>query len=69
MKAKARKRRFTKEQRKWCENYEKETGFEPLMDDYLYGNERFFSAAIKSVRWFEEWASDAHLNIGRGIPV
>lgn len=60
--------RMTKEQRAWCKNYERETGFDPLMDDYLYGNESFVNAARFSVRWFEDWSNDAHLNIGRDIP-
>lgn len=63
-----KKLRMTKEQRAWCKNYERETGFDPLMDDFLYGNESFVEGALKSVRWFEDWSSDAHLNIGRNIP-
>ena len=60
--------RMTKEQREWCKNYERETGFEPLMDDFIYGNEPFVVAAKNSVRWFEDWSCDAHLNIDRNIP-
>lgn len=63
-----RKIRMTKEQRAWCKNYERETTFEPLMDDFLYGNESFVDAAKQSNSWFEQWASDAHLNITRNIP-
>ena len=62
------KRRLTKQQREWCKNYQRETDFEPLMDDFLDGNATFVHAARKSCRWFEQWASDAHLNITRGIP-
>lgn len=62
------KRRFTKQQREWCKNYQRETDFEPLMDDFLFGNETFVHAARKSCRWFEEWANDAYRNITRGIP-
>jgi len=63
-----RKRRMTKAQKAWCDNYRQQTDFEPLMDDFLHGNEPFEHAARKSVRWFEDWASDAHLNVGRNIP-
>ena len=59
---------MTKEQRSWCRMYKKETGFEALMDDFLEGNETFLVAARNSNRWFEDWASDAHLNISRAIP-
>ena len=62
------KRRLTKKQAAWCKNYQEQTDFEPLMDDYLFGNETFVHAAHKSCRWFEDWASDTHLNISRGIP-
>ena len=60
-------RTMTKAQKAWCAMYEKETGFDPLMDDYLSGNETFAFAARKSIRWFEDWANDALLNIGRRI--
>lgn len=66
--AKRKRIRMTKEQREWCERYEKETTFEPLMDDFLAGNESFEKAAQDSIRWFEDWSSDAHLNISRDIP-
>lgn len=59
---------MTKEQRAWCKLYKNETGFEPLMDDFLAGNSTFIVSAKMSVRWFEDWSSDAHLNIGRNIP-
>ena len=60
--------RMTKEERAWCKRYEKETTFEPLMDDFLAGNETFLEAARASVRWFEDWSRDALLNISRDIP-
>ena len=59
---------MTKEQREWCKNYERHTTFEPLMDDFLYGNETFVEAAKKSNRWFEDWSSDALLSVGHQIP-
>lgn len=61
-------KRRNKAQKAWCTNYQNETGFDPLMDDFYAGNETFVQAAKKSVRWFESWASDAHLNIGKDIP-
>jgi hypothetical protein len=61
-------RRMTKQQRAWCREYERQTTFEPCMDDFLCGSESFADAALWNVRWFEDWSSDAHLNIGRNIP-
>jgi hypothetical protein len=55
---------FTPEQKKWCDNYEARTGFEPIMDEYIAGNESFVAAAKRSVRWFEDHASDAMRKIG-----
>jgi hypothetical protein len=54
-------KRYTKKQRLWCENYQNETTFEPMMGDYELGNENFSQAARKSVDWFDGWASDALL--------
>lgn len=59
---------MTKEQREWCKEYKRQTTFEPLMDDFLYGNESFVQGAKLSIRWFEDWSSDAFLNISRNIP-
>lgn len=53
-----KKIRMTKEQRSWCKNYERETGFEPLMDDFLAGFGSWKQAAEGSVRWFEDWSHD-----------
>lgn len=60
--------RMTKEQRAWCKRYEQETTFEPLMDDFLAGNEPFVKAARDSLRWFEDWSSDAFIRAGEDIP-
>ena len=59
---------MSKAQRDWCREYKRQTGFEALMDDFLYGNETFVEAAHKSNRWFEDWSGDALLNITRNIP-
>jgi len=66
MKFKAGK--YSAAQKKWCEMYERETGFEPLMCDYEAGNEEFRIAAKKSNRWFESWSSDALLHITQDDP-
>ena len=55
------KNRYTKKQREWCDNYQNETTFEPLMDDFEAGNETFQKAAWRSVRWFEDWKTDAFM--------
>ena len=55
--------RFTKVQREWAKNYESVTTFEPLLDDFLYGNESFVEAAKKSIRWFEDWSHESMLRI------
>lgn len=50
---------YTDEQRAWCQRYERETTFEPLMCDFEAGNESFLAAAKNSRNWFESWAGDA----------
>lgn len=62
------KRKYTDDQREWCQQYEHQTTFEPLMCDYEAGNESFIEAAQKSVHWFESWSSDAYLRISERIP-
>lgn len=59
---------FSTEQIAWCRKYKKETGFEPLMCDFVAGNETFYEAARKSIGWFEDWATDALLRITRKSP-
>ena len=59
--------KYTKEQRKWCERYERETGFDPhAMGDYEAGNKTFVDAAKDSVHWFEDWSNDTYLRITSG---
>lgn len=55
--------KYTERQRKWCEHYERMTGFEPLMCDYEAGNESFVQAADKSTQWYEVHTSDMYLSI------
>lgn len=66
MKMKFPRGKYTAKQREWCERYESETGFEPLMSDFEGGHETFVAAAKKSTGWFESWASDAYLRITKG---
>ena len=58
------KRRLSAKQRQWCKEYEYRTTFEPLMDDFLAGNESFYQAAKKSLNWFVNWSNEAF----QGIP-
>jgi hypothetical protein len=53
--------KYTEEQKEWCKNYQDETRFEPLMDDFEAGKESFYKAATFSLTWFESWSSDALL--------
>ncbi|CAB3735052.1 hypothetical protein LMG22037_05927 [Paraburkholderia phenoliruptrix] len=62
------KGKYTKEQQAWCENYEARTDFDPLMDDFEAGNETFYEAAQKSIRWFEDHSSDALNSISHNVP-
>ncbi len=59
---------YTKAQREWCERYEQETTFEPLMCDFEAGNVSFIQAAKESTRWFENWSGDALLRGCGDIP-
>lgn len=59
---------YTPQQREWCEKYERETTFEPLMCDFEAGNETFLAAAKNSRAWFESWAGDAYLRGCDDIP-
>lgn len=61
-------KRMTSAQTAWCREYKHQTTFEPLMDDFKAGNATFSQCAHSSVRWFEDWSTDAHLNISRNIP-
>lgn len=58
-------RTLTRAQRAWCKKYRESTMFDPLIDDFLAGEETFEEAAQKSIAWFEDWANDATLAISR----
>lgn len=60
--------KYNPEQKAWCKKYQKETGFEPLMDVFEAGNETFHHAAQKSIQWFECWSSETLLRISAGYP-
>ena len=51
-------KRMIKKQAQWCAHYEQQTGFAPMMDDFLIGTITFREAAKKNVRWFEDWSID-----------
>jgi hypothetical protein len=60
--------KYSAEQKKWCEDYKHETGFEPIMEEYEANKETFYQAAMRSAQWFEDWSSDAFLRISNKIP-
>ena len=59
------KRKLNKKQQGWCEAYEHATAFEPLMDDYLGGNESFEDAAVHSIEWFRDYFEECMRSIPR----
>lgn len=61
------KRKFTKKQSEWCKFYQRQTSFEPLMDDYLAGNESFAQAAAGSIEWFSDYANETRRNLERAL--
>lgn len=51
--------KYTDAQKKWCQFYERETGFEPhAMADYEAGHLTFVQAAKDSIGWFENWSNE-----------
>lgn len=59
----------TPEQRAWLQQYENQTGFEPMRQDELDSGELTFAeVAQQNIDWFEAWAADAHLAIQRNVP-
>ena len=60
--------KYTAAERRWCEAYEAETTFEPLMCDFETGNQTFVEAANFSVKWFKDWSNDVYLKISAAIP-
>lgn len=62
-KVKVARKRLTAEQRKWCKEYERTTGFDAMIDDYVVGNESFVECAKTSVGWFEDWCIEAQQHI------
>lgn len=54
---------FTTPQWQWCRDYLLETGFEPMMCDFVANTQSFAEAARLSIAWFESWSSDAYLRI------
>ena len=62
------KKHYTEAQKKWCDDYEHWTGFEPIMGDYEAGHMSFRDAAKVAVRWYEMHTSDMHLRVS-SMPV
>ena len=62
-------KKITKQQRQWLENYEAQTGFEPMyQDDIDSGNKTFLQAAKDNNRWYEDYSEDVLRRITHDIP-
>ena len=60
---------ITAEQRNWLEQYEIETGVEPMHQDDLDSGAMIWREVVRAnVAWFESWASDTLLRIQRDVP-
>ncbi|EPD40889.1 MULTISPECIES: hypothetical protein [Delftia] len=57
------KRFYTPEQKAWCDEYERWTGFVPLMSHFEAGQSTFAACAQGSVRWYEMHTMDMHLKV------
>ena len=55
--------KYTEAQKKWCDDYESWTGFEPLMGDYEEGRRTFEESPKSSVRLYEMHTMDMHLRV------
>ena len=51
---------YTAAQAEWCRTYERETLFEPVMDDYEQGTMSFKQAQVWNVEWFRLWSIETH---------
>lgn len=60
--------RFTSAQLRWCRWYEAETGFEPVMCDFVAGNQSFEEAATWNLWWFKAWTTETLQRLKRGPP-
>lgn len=58
--------RFTSEQLHWCWWYEAETGFEPVMCDFVAGNQSFNDAKWWNIWWFEAWCKETQATVRHG---
>jgi hypothetical protein len=59
---------YNPKQRAWCEQFERETGFEPMLDDYESGEKSFPEIAKFNIDWFELHSNDVLLRISGEIP-
>jgi hypothetical protein len=59
----------TSDQKAWADKFKRETGFDVMYDDELSsGANSFYAFCAKNLRWFEEWASEAHRRAETGMP-
>ena len=53
----------------WLRRYESQTTFEPMsMEEYLDGEMSFRDLVWENADWFEDWSTDVHLAITKGLP-
>lgn len=59
----------TQAQREWLNQYEQQTGVEPMHQDELDSGEMTFAqVAQANIDWFEAWAMDTHQAIQKNNP-
>lgn len=60
---------ITAAQRVWLEQYEKETGVEPMHQEDLDSGQMQWNDAVQAnVDWFESWSMDTLLRIQKNNP-
>lgn len=51
-------------ERKWLENFEAESGFEPMhQDDLDAGEMSFGEVARANLQWFQTWSRETYLSV------
>lgn len=62
-------KKINQAQRAWLEQYEKETGMEPMHQDELDAGEMRWADVVKAnVDWFEAWSMDTLGRIQKNNP-
>jgi hypothetical protein len=59
---------YRPKQREWCEKFERETGFEPMLDEYESGEKTFPEIAKFDIEWYESHSSDVFLQVSDDVP-